>query len=522
MCIEKEELKQFRKESKMGKLKIEYMDIEKLIPYINNPRINDNAVDAVAASIKEFGFKNPILIDKENVIIAGHTRLKAAKKLGLEEVPVIRVEDLTEQQIKAFRIADNKTAEFAEWDFELLKIELEGLDDEFTGFDMEELKKLFPDDTEVIEDDFEEEPPEEPISKRGDIWLLGRHRLMCGDATKKEDVERLMDGKKADMVFTDPPYGMKKEKEGVLNDNLNLDDLLEFNKKWIPLSFDNLKENGSWYCWGMDEPLMDIYSEILKPMIKSQKITFRNLITWDKGHGQGQLSEDFRMYPVADEKCLFVMCGVQGFNNNADNYFEGWEPIRSYLEKEAKKVGLDPKKLKEITGVGMYSHWFTKSQWEFIKEEHYLKLQNYYKNQAFKKEYKEIKKEYEKIKKEWYETRAYFNNTHDNMNNVWRFDRAGKEERESAGGHATPKPIALCSRAIKSSSREGEIVLDVFGGSGSTLIACEQLNRICYMMELNEKYADVIVNRYISFKESDDDVFLIRDGKQIHYKEVKK
>src|SRR5690606_36643601 len=231
----------------MGKLKIEYMDIEKLIPYINNPRINDNAVDAVAASIKEFGFKNPILIDKENVIIAGHTRLKAAKKLGLEEVPVIRVEDLTEQQIKAFRIADNKTAEFAEWDFELLKIELEGLDDEFTGFDMKELKNLFPDDTEVIEDDFEEEPPEEPISKRGDIWLLGRHRLMCGDATKKEDVERLMDGKKADMVFTDPPYGMKKEDEGVLTDNLNLDDLLEFNKKWIPLTLDSVNENGSWY-----------------------------------------------------------------------------------------------------------------------------------------------------------------------------------------------------------------------------------------------------------------------------------
>lgn len=139
----KEELKQFRKESKMEKLKIEYIDIEKLIPYINNPRINDNAVDLVAASIKEFGFKNPILIDKENVIIAGHTRLKAAKKLGLKEVPVIRVEDLTDKQIKAFRIADNKTADFADWDMELLELELEELEDIFTGFSEEEKEVIF-------------------------------------------------------------------------------------------------------------------------------------------------------------------------------------------------------------------------------------------------------------------------------------------------------------------------------------------------------------------------------------------
>ncbi len=456
-------------------------------------------------------------------------------------MPTIKVEDLTEQQIKAFRIADNKTSEIAEWDMELLEIELEGLEDEFTGFDMEELNDMFlddtEDDTEVEEDDFDEEPPEEPISKRGDIWLLGRHRLMCGDATKKEDVERLMDGKKADMVFTDPPYGMKKEKEGVLNDNLNLDDLLEFNKKWIPLTFDSLKENGSWYCWGTDEPLMDIYSNILKPMIKENKITFRNLITWNKSYLKNgntfnpfgaSGSDNLRSYPIADEKCLFVMCGVQGFNNNSDNYFEGFEPIRKYLEEEAAKVNLDSKKLKEICGVGMYSHWFTKSQWDLMKEEHYLKLQNYYKNQAFKKEYKafkkeykEIKKEYEKIKKEWYETRAYFTNA-DKCNNVWNIEITKGQEKEDAGGHATPKPIELCARGIKSSSREGEIVLDVFGGSGSTLIACEQLNRICYMMELNEKYADVIVNRYISFKESDEDVFLIRDGVQIPYKEVKK
>jgi DNA modification methylase len=350
----------------------------------------------------------------------------------------------------------------------------------------------------------EDEAPEvdeenEPITKLGDIWQLGRHRLMCGDSTDKETVELLMNGNKADMVFTDPPYGMKIEADGVLNDNLNYDDLLEFNKKWIPLTFANTKENGSWYCWGIDEPLMDIYSHILKPMIKSNKCVFRNLITWFKnpsGCGDGQNNPLARSYGIITEKCLFVMCGVQGFSNNSDNYFEEYEPIRKYLEEEAHKVCLNGNKLKEICGVGMYAHWFTKSQWDLMKEEHYTKLQNYYKGQAFEKPYEKIKQEYEKIKQEWYETRAYFNNTHDLMTEVWQFDRTTGEERKLTGGHATPKPIALCSRAIKSSSRENESVLDVFGGSGSTLIACEQLDRTCYMMELDPKYCDVIIKRW--------------------------
>jgi DNA modification methylase len=321
---------------------------------------------------------------------------------------------------------------------------------------------------------------------------------MCGDSTDKATVEKLMNGVKADMVFTDPPYGMKKESEGVLNDNLNYDDLLEFNKQWIPLTFDNLKDNGSWYCWGIDEPLMDIYSNILKPMRKDNKITFRNLITWDKGNGQGQLASDFRMYPIADEKCLFVMCGVQGFNNNADNYFEGWTPIVEYLEKQRQIMGWTIKDTKRIAGHSEKSgcHWFDKSQWMMPTEETYRKWQSAAKGDAFKKEYDELKKEYDELKKEYYATRAWFDNTHDNMNNVWHFSKTSGEEKESAGGHATPKPIALCSRAIKSSSREEEMVLDVFGGSGSTLIACEQLNRTCYMMELDPKYCDVIIDRW--------------------------
>ena len=176
-----------------------------------------------------------------------------------------------------------------------------------------------PAENETYEDDFDYEEEinneEPPITQPGDIWQLGRHRLLCGDSTDKDCIDRLMNGKKADLVFTDPPYGMKKEKDGVANDNLNYDDLLEFNKRWIPLTFEALKENGSWYCWGIDEPLMDIYSHILKPMMKQNKITFRNLITWDKGtNGNGINTEGGRMFAANDEKCLFVMCGVQGFS----------------------------------------------------------------------------------------------------------------------------------------------------------------------------------------------------------------
>lgn len=492
---------------KNDNIKIIYKEIDELIPYINNPRNNTNAVNAVASSIKNFGFKNPIVIDDGNEIINGHTRMLAAKKLGLTKVPCILADDLSDEEKKAFRLADNKTSELAEWDFNLLDIEIKELGEMDLDFDMsdfgfEELEEL--EDIEVVEDDYN--PDEEIIykTKAGDVWLLGNHRLMCGDSTSIEDVDKLMNGNKADMVFTDPPYGMKKENDGVLNDNLNYDDLLEFNKKWIPLTFDSLKDNGSWYCWGIDEPLMDIYSNILKPMAKENKITFRNLITWNKSYLKNgntfnpfgaSGSDNLRSYPTADEKCLFVMCGVQGFNNNSDNYFEGYEPIRKYLEEEATKVNLDGKKLKEICGVGMYSHWFTKSQWDLMKEEYYKKIQNYYQGQAFKKEYQELKKEYQELKNKWYETRAYFTNA-DESNNVWNIEITKGQEKEDAGGHATPKPLALCARAIKSSSREEEIVLDVFGGSGSTLIACEQLDRICYMMELDPKYVDVIINRW--------------------------
>lgn len=498
---------------KNERIQIVYKRVDELREYDNNPRKNDSAVDAVAASIDLAGFKVPMVIDSDGIIVAGHTRLKAAKQLGMTEVPCIIADDLTEEQIQAFRLADNKVSELAEWDFAKLEAELMMLADTdidmtvfgFEDFDLEEPEEVVEDEAPEVDEDAE------PITQTGDIWQLGRHRLMCGDSTDPLNIKLLMHGKKADLVFTDPPYGMKKEADGIANDNLNYDDLLEFNKQWIPISFDALKENGSWYCWGIDEPLMDIYSHILKPLQKANKITFRNLITWDKGDaGAGGVSflgkDGLRSYPVSDEKCLFVMCGGQSYSNNADNYFEQYEPVRQYLEGEAKKAGIGAKEVKEICGVGMFSHWFSKSQWDLMTEEHYRKLQAYCQQNAIdaftidyneiKKQYEEIKKRYEAEKQRWYETRAYFDNTHDKMKTVWEFGRVKGEEREEAGGHATPKPIALCSRAIKSSSREGESVLDFFGGSGSTLITCEQLNRTAYLMELEPKWCDVIVKRW--------------------------
>jgi len=477
------------------------MKVSDLKPLEKNPfkSKGDAQIKRIAKSIQEFERMmeiRRIVIDEDNNILGGNKRYFALKKLGYKEIPdawIEKVEGLTEEQKKEFIVKDNAHWG-SEWDYKLLeewKVDL-------NAWGVGDIQ--FGDGKEVKEDNYEIPDEIQTDIVLGDLFEIGEHRLLCGDSTDSDSVAKLMNGEKADMAHNDPPYGMKKENDGVANDNLNFDDLLDFNRQWIPLSFAMLKDNGSWYCWGIDEPLMDIYAFILKPMIKENKITFRNLITWFKnpsGCGDGQNNPLARSYGVITEKCLFVMCGVQGFNNNSDNYFEKWEPIRTYLEGEAKKVGLNNKKLKEICGVGMYGHWFTKSQWCLIPEEHYLKLQNYYKKEygAFKKEYDELKKEYDELKKEYYKTRAYFDNTHEKMTEVWQFDRTTGEERESAGGHATPKPIQLCERAIKSSCPDNGLVLDVFLGSGSTMVAAHQLNRKCYGMEIEPKYCQIIIDR---------------------------
>ena len=404
----------------MSKIKIEYKDINKIIPYINNPRKNSGAVDKVAASIKEFGFKNPIIVDNDDVIVAGHTRLLAAQKLELKEVPVIKADDLTENQIKAFRIADNKTSEFAEWDMELLEIELEDIDDIFTGFDMEELEDLFgSDDNEAIEDDFDEEPPENPISKRGDIWVLGRHRLMCGDSTSEDDVATLMDGDKADLYLTDPPYnvsytGGTKDALKIQNDSMSNDNFKQFLVDAFTAADEAMKPGAVFYIWHADS---------------------------------------------------------EGYNFRGACFDTGWQ-VRQCLIWNKNSM---------VMGRQDY-HW-----------------------------------KHEPCLYGWKSGAGHLWNADRKQTTVLDFQRPTRN-----GEHPTMKPVALFDYQIQNNTKGQDIVLDSFMGSGTTIIACEQNGRVAYGLELDPKYVDVIVNRYIKFKESEGEVFLVRDGEKIHYSEVVK
>lgn len=471
----------------------------------------------IEKSINDYGFATPFFVWKHdgiNSVLDGHGRLQTLKEMQkrgeeIPALPVVYIDCANEAAAKNLLLRICST--YGEMTAESVEAFLGELKIDFSEIALPDgvldLGKLDPEETKDDDDTPDVDEDGEPDSQLGEMYELGNSILLCGDSTNPDDVSRILGGLKADLIFTDPPYGMKKEKDGVVNDNLNYDDLLEFNKKWLALAFEHLKENGSLYCWGIDEPLMDIYNYILKPKARAGEITFRNLITWDKGNGQGQKSDKYRMYAIADEKCLFIMNGVQGFNTNADNYFEGWEPIRDYLLKSRQAMGWDVPTMKRIVGHSDLSsdHWTGKSQFNLPTREVYDKLkaeaekqrkERGMENDAFKREYDDIKREYDDIKRAFYDTRAYFNNTWDNMNNVWHFAKTSGAEREDAGGHATPKPVALCERAIKSSSRERETVLDFFCGSGSTLIAAEKNNRKALLIELEPKWCDVIRKRW--------------------------
>lgn len=472
----------------------------------NNPRIiKDEKFKQLVKSIKDFPEMlklRPIVVNNESIVLGGNMRLKACLEAGLKEVPIIRASELTEDQQREFVIKDNSS--FGEWDMEQLL-------DEWNAEELNEWGVDVPIDyavdevLEAKEDNFEITPEEvEDIQtdiKLGDLIQIGNHRILCGDSTKPEDVERLMGEERADVAHNDPPYGMKKEKDGVMNDNLNFDALLEFNKAWIPLQFSYIKENGSWYCWGIDEPLMDVYHVILKPYQIQKKLKFRNLITWDKGNGQGQKSENTRMFATADEKCLhaehllFAMMGEQETGQNKDFFMKEWIPLLTYLVGEKDKMEWTTNDCIQITGKSSASHYFTKSQFFIPTKEHYYKLRNASKGKAFLRSYEEVEKESNEILQEFYNKRTYFDNMHDNMNNVWHIDRTSKKERESVGNHATPKPLSLCGRAIKSSCPVGGLVIDMFLGSGSTMASAHQLKRKCYGMELDPKYCQVIIDR---------------------------
>ena len=476
-------------------MKIETLRIADLTPDPKNARQHDaKNLKAIEGSLTQFGQRKPIVITEAGVIVAGNGTVTAAKSLGWETIEAVRVPaDWTQDQVKAFALADNRTAELATWSPEVLAAQLVEL--EAAGFEIAEFgfEKIEP---EIELPEIQEVEIPELAPKRvalGDVWQLGEHRLMCADSTNPDNVARLLDGKKAQLMHADPPYGMGKEGDGVQNDNLYANKLDKFQMDWWKAWRPSLEDNASAYIWGNAPDLWRLwYVGGLKDF---ERLTFRNEITWGKGTAQGQSSDKHRMFPTESERCLFFMLGEQGFNNNSDNYWEGWEPIRIYLQSERDKLGWNNKVVADFFGFHprMADHWFSQSQWSFPTEEQYKRLQQEAKGNGFKREFDELKREFDELKREFYLTRAYFDNTHENMTELWIYPTVKGDERH---GHATPKPIQMMARIMKSSLPIGGLCLEPFAGSGSTLIAAEQTKRVCYTMELTPEYCDIILKRW--------------------------
>ena len=476
---------------------IEHVAIEALIPYARNSRTHSDAqVAQIAASIREFGFTNPVLIDEQGGVIAGHGRIMAARKLSLPEVPCIRMGHLTDAQKRAYVIADNKLALNAGWDDEMLALELgelgdAGFDLELTGFTDEEIKALMP--VEVIEDltdpDAAPAVQENPVTKPGDVWVLGKHRVMCGDSTSISDVEKLMAGATAQLLHADPPYGMGKASDGVANDNIYDEDLDKFQMEWWATFRTFLTDKASAYIWGNAPDLWRLWYR--GGLGDSEHLELRNQIVWDKKNMAGMKAEDKTQYVTTTEHCLFFNLGKQYLSEvNASEFPGDWEPIRNYLSQEAKRAGIKPDDIKRLCGVGMHGHWFTKSQFQLIPEKYYKTLAAQYPGH-FTRPWRELNAHWQAVTE-----RSYFDNAHDIMRDVWEFPRVTGDERH---GHATPKPVSMMERVMKSSLPKGGLCVEPFGGSGATLMGAEKAGRVCYTMELQGKYCDVIVKRWQDF-----------------------
>ena len=467
---------------------------------------SDRQVDDLALSLKKFGQRKPI-VTWRNMIVAGHGLTMAAQMAGWTSILTMPIpDDWDEATVLAYLAADNELARQADPDLAQLAAiakELEGIDEELAklaaGGD-DALKALMA----TIEDEKPNGDAEPQIDKAeelrqkwnvqsGQMWQLGDHRIICGDCTDRAVVERVMQGEKAILCHADPPYGMGKEKDGVANDNLYNLKLDEFQMDWWEAVRPSIVDNASIYIWGTAEDLWRLWYRHLQI---SERLTFRNEIVWDKGSGQGMLSDAHRMFPTASERCIFFMLGEQGFNNNADNYWDGWEPIRGYLKAQRDLMGWDNARCKTLAGHSPQSgcHWFDASQWSFVTEDVYNTWQLAANGKAFQRDYDELKRDYDELKRDFYATRAYFDNTHDGMTDVWSFPRVTGDDRHE---HATPKPVAMMERAIKSSSPVAAIVYEPFSGSGTTLIACENLSRKARAVEISPAYVAVAIQRWV-------------------------
>ena len=408
---------------------MQLVPLSKLVPYINNARTHSpEQITKLRSSLREFGFVNPVIIDRDYGIIAGHGRVMAAREEGIEEVPCVFVDYLTEAQKKAYIIADNRFAQDAGWDEELLRIEIEALqgmdfDVGLTGFNDDEIADLFDANgkSEAEDDDFDLSAALEKASfvQRGDIWTVGRHRLMCGDATSTEDVAALMDGKKANLIVTDPPYNVDfKSSNGlsIKNDKLENDKFYKFLLAAFHNMAVNLEKGGAAYVFHAD----------------TEGLNFRRAFIDAGFHLAGC--------------CIWVKNSLV---LGRSDYQWQHEPVLYGFLQNGK-------------------HYWSK-------------------------------------------------NAGRSQTTIWNFDKPKKNKN-----HPTSKPLDLLAYPIGNSSRENSIVIDTFGGSGSTMMACEQTNRICYTMELDEKYASVILRRFVENGGDPKGVYVIRNGEKYMYPDLAK
>lgn len=412
--------------SKKTTTDMQLVALDKLVPYANNARTHSpEQIGKLRSSLREFGFINPVIIDRDFGIIAGHGRVLAAREEGITEVPCVFVDHLTEAQKKAYIIADNRMALDAGWDEELLRVEIEALQAEafdisLTGFGDDEIADLFGNEKDEVEDDdydLSAALEKAAFVQRGDRWVVGKHRLYCGDATNPDDVAALMDGNRANLVLTDPPYGVSfKSASGltIQNDSMKNEEFYNFLRKAFDNMVAHLENGGSAYVFHAD----------------TEGLTFRQAFV-DAG---------------------FHLAGVCIWAKNS-----------------------------LVLGRSDY-------QWQ-----HEPVLYGFLKNG----------------KHRWYSDRK--------QTTIWNFDKPKRN-----ANHPTSKPLDLLSYPLGNSSQENAIVIDTFGGSGSTLMACEKTNRICYTMELDEKYASVILRRYVEDTGDSDGVYVIRNGERIPYADLVK
>lgn len=473
---------------------MERLPVKTLKANPNNPRvIRDEKFKKLVKSIKEFPEMleaRPVVVNPDMVVLGGNMRLKALREAGVEEAPVY-IASWDEVKQRQFIIKDN--VGFGEWDWDALANEWNEEELQDWGLDIpgfEEMQEVL----EAEEDDFDVPDEIKTDIVLGDLFEIGEHRLLCGDSTDGGNVEKLMNKEQAVLLHADPPYGMGKEKEGVLNDNLYKDKLDRFQMEWWTAFRPYLTNNASAYIWGNAPDLWRLWYK--GGLEDSERMTMRNEIVWDKKHGEGMGSDKHHMYPTASERCLFFMLGEQFVESvNTYDFPNEWQPIQSYFEEQARKSNIKSEDIRRVCGVGMFSHWFTRAQFLFMPEKHYHTLRVNYPD-SFRREWSELKSEWDKVKgiptEKMQASRSYFDNTHDSMIEVWEYGRVTGEERH---GHATPKPIEMMNRIIKSSSPDNALMVEPFLGSGTTMVAAHQLGRKCYGMELDPKYCQVIVDR---------------------------